>query len=383
ISPAIFHGLTEYPLAMVLACLCRTVPGEKTDERSRRLDWIIPIALGLLMIALVFGGRSLHVARTGVTFKLLIAAPILISYAFIQRPLRFALCIGACLLGGPLFGGILGTTIHVERNFFGVVRVTIDDTGKFVQIAHGTTIHGAQNRDPALRRVPLTYYTTTGPVGQVFKAFRSTAPAAPAPLRQVAVIGLGAGTMAPYRRPNEAWTYFEIDPAVISIAENPEYFTYLSDAFPDREHLNIVLGDARLKLHDAPDHGYDLLVVDAFSSDSIPAHLLTREAIALYFSKLTPHGLLIVHISNRYLDLEPVFANLARDAGLVSRIRNDLLVQDDELAQGKTPSQWVVLTTTEANLATLADDVRWVPMRTNDARVWTDDFSNLLSVYKW
>ncbi|MEO8876048.1 MAG: hypothetical protein ABI461_10705, partial [Polyangiaceae bacterium] len=138
ISPAIFHGLTEYPLAMVLACLCRTVPGEKTDERSRRLDWLIPIALGLLMIALVFGGRSLHVARTGVTFKLLIAAPILTSYAFIQRPLRFALCIGACLLGGSLFGGILGTTIHVERNFFGVVRVTIDDTGKFVQIAHGT-----------------------------------------------------------------------------------------------------------------------------------------------------------------------------------------------------------------------------------------------------
>ncbi|MEO7111344.1 MAG: fused MFS/spermidine synthase, partial [Polyangiaceae bacterium] len=369
----------EYPLAMVLACLCRDVADEPRDARAKKLDIMIPIALGLLMVALLLGGRAVHSDRAGVAIKMLVAAPLFINYGFLKRPRRFALGVGACLIGGSLFGGILGTTVHVERNFFGVVRVTHDDAGKYVQIAHGTTLHGAQSRDPARRRDPLVYYSRTGPLGQVFDAFRAMGSGP----KEVGVIGLGAGTMAPYRQPNETWTYYEIDPAVISIAENPAYFTYLTDAFPDRDHLRIVLGDARLRMHDAPDHQYDLIVVDAFSSDSIPAHLLTREAIALYVSKLAADGFIAVHISNRYLDLEPVFGNLAKDAKLASRTRRDFDVPQAELDAGKAMSQWLVLAPDVAHLGTIQDDARWVETRTSSQPVWTDDFSNLLSVYRW
>jgi hypothetical protein len=374
--------LVEYPLAMMLACLCRVVPDEKRDDRSKKLDLAIPIAIGILMIVLVYGGHASHVDRSGATFKMLIGVPIFINYAFFKHSLRFALGVGACLIGGSLFGGILGTTVHVERNFFGVVRVTNDDTGKLVQIAHGTTIHGAQFRDPARRREPLIYYTPQGPLGQVFDSLHAIHPDG-SPKASVAVIGLGAGTMAPYRKPNETWTYYEIDPAVISIAQNPAYFTYLTDAFPDHENLKIILGDARLRLHDAPDRAYDMLVVDAFSSDAIPAHLLTREAIALYRSKLADDGFMVVHISNRYLDLEPVFGNLARDAGLVGRIRHDFDVSDEEILGGRSRSVWLVLAPNEANLGPILHDARWVALRTGNMPVWTDDFSNLLSVYKW
>jgi hypothetical protein len=379
VAPAIFSTLVEYPLAMVLACLCRTVDDERNDARAKQLDIAIPIALGLLMVALLFVGRAIHTDRAGAAFKLIVAVPVFINYSFLKRPRRFAFGVGACLIGGSSFGGILGTTVHVERNFFGVVRVTHDDAGKYVQIAHGTTIHGAQSRDPARRRDPLVYYSRTGPLGQVFDAFRAKGSSP----KEVGVIGLGAGTMAPYRQPNETWTYYEIDPAVISIAENPAYFTYLTDAFPDRDHLHVVLGDARLRMHDAADRRYDLIVVDAFSSDSIPAHLLTREAIALYRSKLADDGFIVVHISNRYLDLEPVFGNLAKDAGMVARIRNDFDVPQAELDAGKTMSQWLVLASDVAHLGTIQTDARWVDARTSAKPVWTDDFSNLLSVYRW
>ncbi len=381
VAPAIFDSLVEYPLVLVLACLCRRVPKiEGEEEPSPWVTFGTPIAIGTFMVGLILLGRALHVSRAGMTFRLLIGLPVFLNYPFLHRPIRFGLGIGACFIGGSLFGGVLGTTIHVERNFFGVVRVTHNDSGELVQIAHGTTIHGAQSLDPAKHRVPLTYYTVSGPLGQVFSAFRTMANGAP---RNVAVVGLGAGTMAPYRRANEKWTYYEIDPIVISIAKDPRYFTYLTDAFPNGEGLDMIVGDARLKLHDAQDQNYDLLVVDAFSSDSIPAHLLTREAIQLYRQKLKQGGLLVVHISNRYLDLEPVFENLARDQSMVARIRRDMEVDRAELNAGKTPSEWLVLAPDEASLGTLAADERWVPMMTTNAPVWTDDFSNLLGVFKW
>jgi hypothetical protein len=381
IAPALFNRIVEYPLAMVLACLCRRVPRENPSKRERVLDLAIPAGIGALMAVLVTVGQSMKLEPGGRTFVIFLGLPLIANYGFLTRPIRFALGIGAAMLAGTLYGGVVGRTIHAERNFFGVVRVTRDASGKFVQIANGNAVHGRQSLDPAERGVPLAYYHPTGPVGQVFEAFNAFPGASD---RRVGVIGLGAGAMAGYAKPGQGWTFYEINPAVVRIATNPAYFTYLTDRFPGGEALTIALGDARLCLHDAPDHFYGLFVIDAFSSDAIPVHLLTREAIALYLAKLEARGILAAHVSNLYLDLKPVFVTLARDAGLVVYSRDDLDVSPETIERtGKTPSQWLALARRDEDLGSLASDARWKKLDIPGTRLWTDEFSNLLSVYRW
>ena len=196
----------------------------------------------------------------------------------------------------------------------------------------------------------------------------------------VAVVGLGAGALACYARPGEAWDLYEIDPLVERIARDPEYFTYLRDCLPE---ARVVLGDARLSLSRAA-RRYDLIVLDAYSSDAIPVHLLTREALGLYLDRLAPAGVLAFHISNQHLDLEPVLADLARDAGLVALLQVDTHVTPAERAGGKLPSRWAVMARRPADLGALTSDARWAPPRGRaDGRVWTDDFSSVLGVLRW
>jgi len=224
---------------------------------------------------------------------------------------------------------------------------------------------------------PLAYYHRTGPVGQVFEVFNAV-PATP----QVAIIGLGAGTLACYARPGQDWTFYEIDPAVRRIATDPTYFTFLKNSSASK--LNVVLGDARLQLQNAREQQYGLLVLDAFSSDAIPVHLLTREAMRLYLKKLADHGLIALHISNRRLDLKPVVANLANDAHMVCFNRDDLAISPTETAQGKEASQWVVLARAKGDLGVLPSDQRWHPLPVRASfGLWTDDFSNIISLLKW
>ena len=197
---------------------------------------------------------------------------------------------------------------------------------------------------------------------------------------RLASIGLGTGTLASYGEPGQEITFYDIDPAVKRIASNPAYFTYLTDC---RATVKIVLGDARLRLQEAPDNADRIIFVDAFSSDAIPVHLITKEAIELYIRKLSPHGILAVHVSNRCLDLEQVLGNLADSLNLASRAQYD----DDldlDIQPGKYRSHWVVLARNEADLGTLAKDDRWTPVERNPAvGVWTDDYSNLLGVFRW
>ncbi|MEO8876761.1 MAG: hypothetical protein ABI461_14305, partial [Polyangiaceae bacterium] len=167
LAPAIFDSIVEYPLVLVLACVCRTVTVDKETRSRLWVTFAVPVGMGLMMIGLICVSRALHLSHEGMTLRLLVGLPIFLSFPFLNQPIRYALSIGACFVGSALCGGVSGSTIHVERSFFGVVRVTHDETGKFVQIAHGTTIHGAQSLDPALRRVPLTYFTVSGPLGQV------------------------------------------------------------------------------------------------------------------------------------------------------------------------------------------------------------------------
>jgi hypothetical protein len=379
VAPAVFDRIVEYPLAMVLAAYFGRVPA-KTSAPSR-IDWGFGLLTGALTLGLVLFGKAMHFSSAGPLTALMFAPPLFLAYSQLARPRRFALGLVGVLVGGNVYTGVTGTTLVAKRSFFGVVRVLEDPTGEFVQIVHGNTIHGRQRRDPAHRDEPSGYYSRIGPLSQVFEQFHALRGTQPS---SVGVVGLGAGSMAPYALPSETWTYYEINPAVVAMAENPAYFTYLKDAFGDSQRLRMVVGDARLRLLEVPDGTYDLLAIDAFSSDAIPAHLLTREAFALYERKLSRHGLLVLHISNRYLNLAPVLANLATDAGLVGYLRRDTAATDPRAAAiGWTPSEWAVLAKRDEACAVLAGDSRWERFPVRARPPWTDDFSDLVGAYRW
>jgi hypothetical protein len=243
-------------------------------------------------------------------------------------------------------------------------------------LRHGTTLHGAQHTDPAQRREPLTYYTREGPLGQVFAALDGTER-----VQRIGAVGLGAGTVACYRRPGQSWTFYEIDPVVERLARDTRYFHYLADCAEDTP---VVIGDARLSLQAAPDRHFDLLILDAFSSDAIPVHLMTREALALYMAKLADGGILMFHVSNRNLRLEPVLANLVADAGLAGRAQGHEPSEKKLRRRFRFPSVWVAIARRAQDLAMLDGDDRWRPLAPQPgARVWTDDYSNIVGTFRW
>jgi hypothetical protein len=374
LAPVLFDWVAEYPLMLVLACLACPVAGPIARRpRDLALDFVVPLALGIVIAVLVPMVLPITDSqRSSVGLKLTFGVAALICFSFKDRPVRFALGIGAVLLASQVAVNVYGPVMYRERNFFGVLRVTQEARGSYRRLFQGNTVHGQQSLDPARRRDPLTYYHRTGPIGQVFEAFAAR-PARP----DVAVVGLGAGTLACYATPEQRWTFYEIDPAVERIARNPRYFTYLEDSLA--QSCNVILGDARLRLREAPRSGYGLIVLDAFSSDAIPVHLLTREALQLYRDKLADGGLIACHISSRYIDLAPVLGALARDAGLVARVRFDLALSPEQIGEGKLASTWVAIAARDTDLGALAKDPRWEVLRSSpDEAVWTDDFSNVI-----
>ena len=379
VAPAVFDRILEYPLVMVLAAIYgRPV---RSGDGVRPYDWAFGLGMGLMTLGLVLMGKATHLDPSGALAALLFGPPLLLTYSQLERPRRFALGLLGLLAAGTFYTGAIGATLVSTRNFFGVVRVIRDPTGAFVQIVDGNTIHGRQRTDPAHRDDPSGYYTRGGPLGDIFEELRAEhgvdGPAS------IAIIGLGAGGMAAYAGPVDQWTYYEINPAVVQIASNPAYFTYLRDAFAGGARLQIVVGDARLRLEDAQDASYDMLLVDAFSSDGIPAHLITREAILLYEKKLVPHGLLVFHISNRYLELAPVLANIATDVGLTGFLRRDADAGPTAVEIGWTPSEWAVLVRRPDAPTVLTGDARWKRFPVTRRPPWTDDFSDLLGAYRW
>ncbi len=380
VAPLVFDRLTEYPLAIVVACLARSAAEEPRarDPSQERKDVLVPLAVGGLTGFLVLLLQRLGVPPGGLAVGLMFGPALLWNYSALHRPVRFGLGVLAILGASALYTGSSGQVLHSERGFFGVVAVSRDRAGRFHQIVHGDTLHGRQSLDPAHRDEPLLYYARSGPAGQILARYDES-PATP----EVGVIGLGAGTLAAYARPGETWTFYEIDPIVVRIATNPVYFTFLRDAFPDPAAFKIELGDGRVRLKSAPDGAYGLLVLDAFSSDAIPMHLVTREALQLFLQKLAPRGLLALHVSNRYLDLYPVFADLAESAHLVALARRDGKVSPEEEALGKVASEWIVMARDEDALGSLARDPSWHRLEGRGRRLWTDDYSNLLGVFRW
>jgi hypothetical protein len=261
--------------------------------------------------------------------------------------------------------------IYEERSFFGVYNVTSEEPVGLHTLSHGSTTHGAQLLGVTPPE-PLTYFHRTGPIGQLFDALPNEAATS-----RVAVLGLGTGAMACYAQPGQQWTFYEIDPLVEGVARDPGLFTYLRDC--PGEH-DVVLGDARLSLEDAEEASYGVIVGDVFSSDAIPVHLMTREAIDLYLDKLREDGVLAMHISNRYLNLEPVLGDLAQNRGLHCYAQSDMEVED---VPHKEASRWVAMAREDGDLGGLPGDARWQPCASNPNSddVWTDDFSNLIGTF--
>ncbi|MGH7321971.1 MAG: spermidine synthase [Candidatus Rokuibacteriota bacterium] len=376
VAPLIFTTAVEYAVAPVLACLL-AAPRDSSERgwRLRALDVGLPVALGVVAIGLLAGvGASGRASPASAGLVVGVLAVITLSFA--RRPARFGLGVGALLMTSTLFLGPEGVVLHAERSFFGIHRVTQDSSGGYHLLLHGTTLHGLQSLDPSRRREPLAYFHSDGPIGQLFRALGPIRAQRP-----IAVVGLGAGSLACHGAPGQRWTFYEIDPAVERIARDPRYFTFLRDCPPA---IDVVLGDARRSLTRVPAQRYGMIILDAYGSDAPPVHLITREALALYLDKLTPDGILVFNITNRHLDLEPVLGNLARDAGLLGLVRHDTEISDTDRARGRMPSRWVVLARRPIHLAPLAADARWrTATYRPDARVWTDDFSALWRAFAW
>lgn len=375
VAPLVFSSVVEYPLAILLSCLLlpKTEAAQEMEFKQQRLDFALPGLIFALTVGLgLLADRVAPTQMSGTLF--VVALPLFVSYPLRKRPLRFALSLGAVVLAAGLVTGVGRSTLHAERNFFGVLKVTNDSSRNLHSFLHGSTVHGRQSTAPDRRCEPLSYYHREGPLGRIFAHLEQSRTAA-----NVAIIGLGTGATVSYAKPDERWTFYEINPAVLSVARSPQYFSYLSDcaAAP----VDVVLGDARLKLQNAPDRAYDLLVLDAFSSDAIPVHLMTQQALDLYLSKVAPNGLIVFHISNRNLDLSPVVAELARSRNLSCLSMLDLTPPQPN---GKDSSHWVVLARNGTSYGTLVNEPYARPLiGSGDGDLWTDDFSNILSVFKW
>ncbi|HEY9648222.1 MAG TPA: fused MFS/spermidine synthase, partial [Chroococcidiopsis sp.] len=372
-APVLFPTVLEYPLALLLGLWLLQAPDFASARWGKlRLRLTLPLGLGLLGGGLLVGISG---QWSGHTLAGLVGAIALVGLAGYAAGFgRWKLTIGLALvvLLNQFSVGAQAGVLASDRSFFGVYRVLQTTAhGGYHSLLHGTTLHGKQSLAPSRQNEPLTYFTRTGPIGQLFDSMqqRST------PLHTVGVLGLGVGTLAAYGQPGQAWTFYEIDPLAQQLATNPAYFRFLQDS---PAQVEIALGDGRLAIARTPNQSFDLLVMDAFSSDSIPLHLITQEAIRLYFAKLAPNGLLAINITNRFLDLNPVLGAIAQSLNLVSLTQSDLEVSDLERNQGKAPSRWVVLARQRQALGSLLNDPRWQAIAPTTAPVWTDDFSNIL-----
>ncbi len=313
IAPLAFNGIVEYPAAIVAACLVRSWPEGSTPRRVLRADVVLPLALGAVTLGVAYALRAQVLSAA--VFTGLLTLLTLACFSFSRRPVRFGLGVAVMLIAAQLYPRDGQTLLLAERTFFGVLRVRADASTNRRVLMHGSTVHGEQSVDPARRHEPLSYYHRSGPMGQLMHALGDRLEGA-----SIGVVGLGAGSLAAYASPGQQWTFYEIDPAVARLARAGGAFTFLRDCGPS---CDVVLGDARLSLARRQASGYSLLVLDAFSSDGIPVHLLTREALELYLARLAPDGILAFHISNRHLRLQPVLAAVAEEWGLSALVQRD------------------------------------------------------------
>ncbi len=380
-APLLFDWVWEHPL-LVFAAALLLPPARFTDWR--RLPGLTPemarFAAGVLLAiaALLFwylfdataaqddSGPSALYLMAGLVLAGLLLSPWRWLYMAVLAMLLLAQ--GGWQTIEDSRGGLR------TRSYFGIYTVREYPAIKMRILAHGTTLHGQQSTEPALRRFPMTYYGPGSGAGIALanaqQLFGSGA--------RIGVVGLGTGTLACYHHPGEQWRFFEIDPVVLEYSRRGT-FTYLSDCAPD---ASVVLGDARLALAKLPRGSFDILAVDAFSSDAIPLHLLTDEAFGVYLDALSPRGILLIHISNRFIELEPVLAAEARKRGLAAAARMD----EPPANGGLTASSWVAMSRDPvqfAALGRLAPAFAWQKLKPPAPRAWSDDHASILPYIRW
>jgi hypothetical protein len=372
IAPNIFSWVLEYPLLVVLAILCRPGLELPTDLRTRLL-WLAAIAV---VAVVAFPGITEGYVTDEKTFYWVIGGLLVVAGLVSREPLPFAAVIAVVFIIGTAYRPN-SEVRETMRSFFGVHKVTETADGYFRIFLHGTTIHGAErlrddNGDPITGQPPMiTYYHPNSPMGVTVKAVRARVNR---PIK-VAVVGLGTGTFACFAEAGDSFKFYEIDASVEKLARDPGRFRYLQQCAPD---IPVVLGDARLTLAESPDK-YDLIVLDAFSSDAIPVHLMTREAMAIYVSKLAPGGIVMMHISNRHMELGSVVAGIAHANGLVSRRNNRAAREDEDDARYIFTSNVVISAREESDFGELLEDSDWSELNIDpNQRIWTDDYSNIV-----
>lgn len=386
LAPLLFNWTYEYPLLMVGAALL--LPARQPlfvvfaplwADAGRRV-WLaavmllVGLFLSMLGEGIIFTGIKSDLTKV-ICFTIIIA----MGVVAVGHRILFAgmlLYLMLCLSGwGKLAQSV--TPGMLTRSYFGVYGVTDDGPTRRI-LFHGTTLHGIQSRIKGQERDPTSYYAPESGVGLALR----NAPILYGPHARVGVVGLGAGTLACYTQPGQRWRFYEIDPAMADIARNPADFTFLSRCQP---HADIAIGDARMVLDKEPAKGADVLVIDAFSSDSIPMHLLTREALAIYGRRLTQNGLLLIHISNRYLDLRPVIAAGAKDGGWQARLRHYRPDAKDR-KRDYAASIWIALSRDPAQLdrlTRLSGGGKWQVLRADPGFApWTDDHASILPTLK-
>ncbi|MEA2821237.1 MAG: hypothetical protein QOJ86_3241 [Bradyrhizobium sp.] len=376
IAPYAFSWIAEYPILIALAVLCRPPADERWPQMGR---WVWPLlaAIAVALIAPSYSGGKVFAWLDGHRVYVISAVAVAgIILAILLKADRAKLA-GIAILALVLIRVYPGDDGRVEtvRSFFGVHKIVMTSNGQYHVLMHGTTIHGAEkfrNDDGSPvtgRPEPITYYHRDGGIGQAISAIRERKGG---PLR-VAVIGLGAGTLACASEPGEDWKFFEIDQTMVDTARDPKYFTFIQNCEPD---LKPVIGDARLTFAREPDGIYDLIIVDAYSSDAIPIHLATEEAMGIYKQKLAPQGAVVMHVSNRHLELSSVVVGIAEANDLKSWIYSEDSGRDNEYIFSTSV---VVSARQEADVGALASSDKWALTEPEDnQRVWTDDYSNVL-----
>jgi hypothetical protein len=364
LAPVIFNNVYEYPLMLIAGVALLAV--DKGQKLSRLV--VILLSASVVAVLLALGAKALHILASPILHLALIAPAVGAIILSRRAPLGAAIGL-ACIWPIGVAVDKLQPT-WTARSFFGVVKV-LEFPATDVQSAarlmlHGTTIHGAQSTTGDVL-FPRTYYSPGTAIGQSFKLYGEGA-------HSIGVVGLGIGSTACYSRPDQAWTFYEIDPLVAKIATDPSRFTFMSSCRPNAD---IVIGDARIKLASSPDGGFDFLLLDAFSSDTVPTHLLTKEAMQLYLDKLTPEGVVALHISNRHLSLAEVVARVAESAG-AKGIYQHYNPSKAEFALGASSSEVMLVSRSKAALDRARATGRWTDVAADGQRPWTDDYSNVI-----
>lgn len=384
VAPAIFDWAYEHPLLILAAAmlipqgpLLLTFARIWESRAGRWLAFIIP-AVALALSIAMNGPWAFLSGHAELAASIVIG---LLAVFSIGRRLVYTLCLAALMLG---YGGWWKLEVTLDwdtrtRSYFGIYEITRNHEKTATVLTHGTTMHGMQHLSPALRLEPTTYYAPRSGVGVVMRAGMTLY----GPNASIGVVGLGTGTLACYAVPGQQWSFFEIDPKMVQIATKSGHFTFVPSCAP---RARIVLGDARLSLARQPAAKFDILALDAFSSDAVPMHLLTREAFAIYARALQPEGLLLVHISNRYIDLAPVVAAAARAGGWTA-LQLDYQPSEAEAQRLATASTWIAMSRDGAAIDRMVSAAPpgtfWFELAPRRGFAgWSDDYATILPLLK-